>query len=88
MLVLTRKIGQKLMLGDNVVITIVDARGDSIKIGIDAPRDVSIFREEIYLEIKAANEKATQTPKVDSLKAVMNLIPPTPPNTVQSKETK
>lgn len=63
------------MLGDNIVITVVDARGDSIKIGIDAPKEVSIYREEIYLEIKAANQKAKEAPKPDTLKAVTAMLP-------------
>lgn len=60
MLVLTRKIGQKLIIGDNIEITIVDARGDAIKLGINAPRDVKIYREEIYAEISKANKEANQ----------------------------
>ncbi len=60
MLVLTRKKGQKLIIADNIEITILETRGDSVKIGVNAPRDISIFREEIYEEIKKANEQAIQ----------------------------
>ena len=60
MLVLTRKKGQKLIINDNIEITIIETRGESVKVGINAPRDVSIFREEIYEEIKKANEQAIQ----------------------------
>lgn len=58
MLVLTRKKGQKLIINDNIEITILETKGDSVKIGINAPREVTIFREEIYEEIKKANEQA------------------------------
>ncbi len=60
MLVLTRKKGQKLIINDNIEITVLETRGESVKIGINAPRDVSIFREEIYEEIKKANEQSQQ----------------------------
>lgn len=60
MLVLTRKKGQKLIIDDNIEITILETRGESVKIGVKAPKEVSIFREEIYEEIKKANEQAIQ----------------------------
>ena len=60
MLVLTRKKGQKLIINDNIEITILDTRGESVKIGINAPKEVSIFREELYEEIKKANKQALQ----------------------------
>ncbi len=56
MLVLTRKSGQKLIINDNIEVVILETRGDSVKIGVKAPRDVSIYREEIYEEIKKANK--------------------------------
>jgi len=58
MLVLTRKIDQSIMIGDNVKITIVDVRGEQVKIGIEAPRSIPVHREEIYEEIKAENRRA------------------------------
>jgi len=60
MLVLTRKKGQKLIINDNIEITILDTRGEAVKIGVKAPKEVTIFREELYEEIKKANEQATQ----------------------------
>jgi carbon storage regulator len=48
MLVLSRQRDQTIVIGDNIRITIVDVRGDKVRIGIDAPRDVSVHREEIY----------------------------------------
>lgn len=58
MLVLTRKKGQKLIISDNIEITILETRGDTVKIGINAPKHVSVFREEIYEEIKKANKQS------------------------------
>ena len=51
MLVLTRKNGQKLILNDNIEIIIIESSNNNVKIGINAPRDVSIYREEIWREI-------------------------------------
>lgn len=55
MLILSRKCGQKLIINDNIVITIIESGQNVVKIGFDAPKDVKIFREEIYLEIKSEN---------------------------------
>jgi carbon storage regulator len=52
MLVLTRKPNQSIMIGDNVELTVLSIIGGKVKIGIDAPRDVRVFRKEIYLEIQ------------------------------------
>jgi carbon storage regulator CsrA len=51
MLILTRRIGEKLVIGDNVIITIMAAKGSQIRIGIEAPRDIQVHREEIYQRI-------------------------------------
>lgn len=56
MLILTRRIGEKLMIGDEVMVTILNVSGNQIKIGIEAPNDVSVHREEIYLRIQIENE--------------------------------
>lgn len=59
MLILTRKIGEKLVIGDNAEITITAVRvdGNQIRIGIDAPKDIPVHREEIYEQIKATKRK-------------------------------
>lgn len=69
MLVISRKKGQKIMINDNIVITIVDTNNGQCKIAIDADRDVKIYREEIYYQIKLANlvGKNTNTNTVDSV---------------------
>ena len=58
MLVLTRKINEIIMIGDNIEIMVLDVRENQVKIGIRAPRDVSIHRQEVYNEIKAENMRA------------------------------
>ena len=67
MLILTRRVGEKLVIGDNVTVTVLGVKGHQVRIGIDAPRDVSVNREEIYQRIlkekKALNgDKCVRTP--------------------------
>ncbi|MBG6213573.1 MAG: carbon storage regulator CsrA [Cryobacterium sp.] len=59
MLVLTRKLGEKILIGDDIVITVLDARGDSVRIGIDAPRGVKIQRDEVVRAVIEANQAAS-----------------------------
>jgi len=65
MLVLTRKPGESLRIGDDVRITVVEIDGSNIKIGIDAPRSVAIYREEVYQKIKEENQAAVAKTEVD-----------------------
>lgn len=58
MLILTRKINQKLIINDNIEIVILESYKNSVKIGVNAPNDVQIYREEIYNEIKKSNKQA------------------------------
>jgi carbon storage regulator len=60
MLVLTRKAGQKIIIGQDIEIVVLEARGDTVKIGIQAPKSVSVLREELYQEIRRANQQAPQ----------------------------
>ena len=69
MLVLTRKKDQSIVVGDNIEITILDIQGDQVRIGIQAPKSVSIYRKEIYIEIQEENRKASEVNK-DALKGV------------------
>lgn len=74
MLVLTRKTGQKLIIGDTIEVTVLETRGDSVKIGIKAPRDVTVYREEIYEEIRKANQQATSALAVTDIESLLGLI--------------
>ena len=58
MLALTRKKGEALVINNNIEITILEIRGDQIKIGITAPKDVPIYRKEVYLQIQEENKAA------------------------------
>ena len=58
MLVLTRKTGESLIIGDNIELQVIEIQGDKVKIGIKAPRNVSILRSELKEEIKQANREA------------------------------
>jgi carbon storage regulator len=58
MLALTRRVGERIVIGDNVVVTIVDIKGDSIRIAIDAPKEVKIYRGEIFDAIAEENRQA------------------------------
>ena len=59
MLILTRKINQKLIIDDNIEIVILESSKNTVKIGVRAPKGVHIYREEIYNEIKKSNKQAT-----------------------------
>ena len=61
MLVLSRKKNEQIMIGDNVVITIVDVRGDKVRIGIEAPADIPVHRQEIYLALQQSEPPANAT---------------------------
>lgn len=61
MLVLSRKDNQSIVIGDNVKITVVEIRGDKVRLGIEAPRAVSVHREEIYLKLKGEKENGETT---------------------------
>ena len=72
MLVLTRKKGQSIMLGDKIEISVVEINGDAIRLGIKAPRDLAIYRREIYEAILEENMRAAGTAArmADKLKKV------------------
>ncbi|MDE1047462.1 MAG: carbon storage regulator CsrA [Candidatus Nanopelagicales bacterium] len=58
MLVLSRKVGESIVIGDDVVVTILEIRGDLIRVGIDAPKRVKVHRSEVFEAIEAANKEA------------------------------
>lgn len=57
MLVLSRRLGETLIIGDSIKITVLGISGNQVRIGIDAPKDISVHREEIYRRIQQENEK-------------------------------
>ena len=71
MLALTRKKGESLVVNNNIEITVLEMRGDQIKIGISAPKNVPVYRKEVYLQIQKENEASL---KADGLEALKNLL--------------
>jgi len=61
MLILTRRIGETLMVGDDVAITVLGIKGNQIRLGVDAPKDVSVHREEIYQRIQKERGEETSS---------------------------
>ncbi len=60
MLVLSRQRDESIIIGDNVVVTVVDVRGDKVKLGIEAPLEVSVHRREVYEAIRRENQQAAK----------------------------
>lgn len=65
MLVLTRKKEQSVIINDNIEVTVLDIQGDQVRLGISAPRNISIHRKEVYLEIQEENRRAAQAGNID-----------------------
>lgn len=74
MLVLTRKTDQSIMVGSDIEITILEVRGEQVRIGIRAPRQVSVHRKEVFEQIKLENLSASEAP--DILPTLDQLLPP------------
>ena len=68
MLALTRKKGEALVINNNVEITILEIRGDQIKIGVNAPKEVPVYRKEVYLQIQKENRASVAEDKMAGLK--------------------
>ena len=84
MLVLTRKPDERILIGDDIVITVLDIRGDGVRIGIDAPRGVRIQREEVVRAVSEANiAAAATTPDAEErIKAALGLTPSASADTI------
>ncbi|KMQ52489.1 Carbon storage regulator [Chitinispirillum alkaliphilum] len=73
MLVLTRKLGESIRIGDDIVVKIVDMDGRNVKLGIEAPKKIAVNREEIYEKIQKEN-KAASTAQEQSLENIANVL--------------
>ena len=62
MLRISRRAGERIIVGDNVVIEVLEVSGQNVRLGIDAPRSVPVYREELWLEVKRENEAAAEAP--------------------------
>lgn len=74
MLVLTRRSNQSIMIGHDIVITVLEVRGDQVRLGIRAPRDVDVHREEVFAALQNANRSAA-SPSGDALRSLDELLP-------------
>ena len=72
MLALTRKKGESLVINNNIEITVLEIRGDQVKIGISAPKEVPVYRKEVYLQIQNENKAALNA--TDAMEALKNLF--------------
>ena len=68
MLILTRKIGESILIGDNITIKVVETGKNSVRIGIDAPRDITVLRQEVFDTIQQENILSSKGDKVDITK--------------------
>jgi carbon storage regulator len=73
LLILTRKVGESVAIGDDIQVSVVEIKGTQVKLGIRAPKDVTVHREEIYLKIQEENRRASQV-STDTLGSVEDLI--------------
>jgi carbon storage regulator len=74
MLILTRRIGESLNIGDEIKITLLGIKGNQVRIGIDAPKDVQVHREEIYDKIKRETRKANRKMSDDVLEQASRIL--------------
>jgi carbon storage regulator len=58
MLILSRKVNERVVIGDEITVSIIEIRGDQVRLGVNAPKTVKVFRQEIYDEIRAENQAA------------------------------
>ncbi len=74
MLVLTRRSSQSIVIGTDIVVTVLEVRGDQVRIGVSAPRDVDVHREEVFLELQETN-RAAASPSAEAVEALGQLLP-------------
>lgn len=77
MLILSRNKGQKIMINQDIVISVIDISGDQVRIGIEAPDHVTIYREEIYESIQRQNKEAAIESAGEISKYLTKIVPPT-----------
>ena len=73
MLVLSRRVGESIVVGDDVTVTVLEVRGDVVRIGINAPRSIAVHREELLRELEAAN-KESASPSEDAVASLAKAV--------------
>ncbi len=71
MLALSRKQGESIMIGNNIEITVLEVKGEQIKLGINAPKSIPVYRKELYSQIQDANRETVSTLDMESLKKLL-----------------
>ena len=71
MLALTRRKGESIIINNNIEISILEMRGDQVKIGISAPKEVPVYRKEVYLQIQEENKAAITAESLEALKNIL-----------------
>ncbi len=71
MLALSRKKGEAIIINNNVEVTILEVKGDQVKIGITAPREVPVYRKEVYLQIQESNKEAVNADGIEALRTLL-----------------
>jgi carbon storage regulator len=72
MLILSRKVNEKIMIGEDISLTIIEIRGDQVKVGVEAPKSVKVFRQEVFEAIRNENRAAaTSKPNLESLSGIV-----------------
>ncbi|MCR5605568.1 MAG: carbon storage regulator CsrA [Treponema sp.] len=74
MLILSRKIDEKIKIGQDITLTIIEIHGDQVKVGVEAPKDVRVFRQEVFSAIQSENKKAAAAPSKNSLDKLSQLL--------------
>jgi carbon storage regulator len=75
MLVLSRRVGESIVIGDGIVVTVLEFRGDVVRIGVDAPRHIQVHRQELLVEIAESN-RAAASPRGDVVAGLSQLVAP------------
>ena len=86
MLVLTRRPGESIVIGNDIVVTVVEIKGGQVRIGINAPREIQVHREEIYAQVRKANVDAVAT-AADARKALLDKVVSAPTDDAGSSST-
>lgn len=73
MLILSRKVDEKIKIGDDITLTIIEVHGDMVKIGVEAPKSVKVFRQEVFDAIQTENKAAAAQSSEDALKDIFGL---------------
>lgn len=71
MLALSRKKNEALIINNNIEITVLEVKGDQVKLGISAPKEIPVYRKEVYMQIQEANKAAVDAEGIDALKALL-----------------